>query len=210
MQCPNCGGGLTCPKCSTNASEITRLNQLMQQLNAELQRIKAESKRKITGYKIAVSISIPIAVTLTLTASFPGLGKAIIDYLTQIAVTKSNQSDPSSGERNSLYYEDKIQPNGFIIAKEFTIEEPTKEVNINVDVASCQNCTGQAPIIRKLNEDEFQRFQNGDLPLSEDSSGRKGTASYARHIQLTEGRYRVVIYNPSDRLIVVRYGAQVQ
>jgi hypothetical protein len=176
MQCPNCGGGLICPKCSTNASEITRLNQLVQQLNAELQRIKARYKKAA----VAVTITIPIAVTVSLTASFPGLGKAVIDYLTQTAVTKSNQSDPSSGERNSLDHEDQIQPNDFIIAKDFIIEEPIKEVHISVDVA-CQNCTGQAPIIRKLNEDEFQKFEN-----------------------------RIVIYNPSDRAIVVRSRAEVQ
>jgi hypothetical protein len=174
---------------------------LIQQLKAEFKRkeVKIKTRSRIL---VSLSLSIPISVTLYLN---PALGKTIIDYLTGTTI----KSTPSSGKSGSLDYEAQIHPHGFAIARNFTIEEPIKEVNINVDV-ECQNCTGQAPIIRELNEDDFQRLKNRDLPLPDDSSNREGTVNYARYARLEEGRYRIVIYNPSDHLIEVRYRAEVQ
>jgi hypothetical protein len=198
MQCPGCSAELVCPRCNIN--EISRLNQLIKQLSDEFKRkeVKIKTRSRIL---VSLSLSIPISVTLYLN---PALGKTIIDYLTGTTI----KSTPSSGESISLDYEAQIQPNGFTTARNFTIEEPIKEVNINVDV-ECQNCIGQTPIIRELNEDDFQQFKKGAIPLPDDSSNRNGIVNYARYAKLTGGRYRIVIYNPSDHLIEVRYRAEV-
>ena len=198
MQCPNCLSKLICPMCNTN--DISRLNQQIQQLTVESQRIKAETRRKITIYTL--SISIPITITLSL-ASSPSLGRDIFDYITKRYI----KSSPPSEERKSPDSPVQIQPNGYIVAKDFPVEDSIQEVKLRVDV-TCQTCTGQELVIYLLNEDEFQQFESGDFHPPDDRGKR--ISNFVFSGPLKRGRYRAVLYNPSNRIVLVQYQSQLQ
>jgi hypothetical protein len=95
-----------------------------------------------------------------------------------------------------------IQSNNFIIAKEFTVEDSIREVNLRVDV-TCQTCTGQELVILMLNENDFQKFKRGHLSPPEDRGNR--ILNFTYYGKLKEGRYYAVLYNPSNRNVLIHY-----
>src|SRR5262245_9364223 len=210
MQCRNCTSGLICPTCNSN--DINRLNQQILQLTVESQRIRAETRRKITKYTLYISI--PITITLSL-ASSTSLGKEIFDYIVKkldYMVEKMIQRDTPSGGGKSPdtpvpIQPVQIQPNGYIVAREFPVEDSIQEVNLRVDV-TCQTCTGQELVIYLLDEDEFQQFTSGDFHPPDDRGKR--ISNFVFSGLLKRGRYHAVLDNPSNHIVLVQYQTQLQ